>query len=409
MNKVERPVESKYIEQPLGEYVVSFNALNTDIDLNFQSQARWQKDNKQNFCYSLLKNDCTGIGYIVDVQKCYKNCSEPEDKIYFKYYLNKGIKWLIVDGNNRRTTIQNLFNNELKSGLPHTLMFNPKNKNKPYEVLGGNQWNDLDNKIKDFILQNKKVGYHLITRATANQLSELFCELNQGMNLNRNEQRNAFLGTTSTNMRLLVEKYLENREYRIAYRVQNSGKLRSDSSFSTHKTRRNIDYNQCVNAYIYMFGYDLKRKIDDDHIDAVYKIGGQFEQLFDKTNKQFGNYECDFDFFHSNIITPNLNDFKNFGLNVNGQLNLWKFWVHDLKKTRNSDEINVFINEFKNIWKKVWGDTETYHDCRKNAANTNERTGMKIFKDVISGKSIGRFLLQERVINTPLKHKLKLS
>jgi len=409
MNKVERPVESKYIEQPLGEYVVSFNALNTDIDLNFQSQARWQKDNKQNFCYSLLKNDCTGIGYIVDVQKCYKNCSEPEDKIYFKYYLNKGIKWLIVDGNNRRTTIQNLFNNELKSGLPHTLMFNPKNKNKPYEVLGGNQWNDLDNKIKDFILQNKKVGYHLITRATANQLSELFCELNQGMNLNRNEQRNAFLGTTSTNMRLLVEKYLENREYRIAYRVQNSGKLRSDSSFSTHKTRRNIDYNQCVNAYIYMFGYDLKRKIDDDHIDAVYKIGGQFEQLFDKTNKEFGNYECDFDFFHSNIITPNLNDFKNFGLNVNGQLNLWKFWVHDLKKTRNSDEINVFINEFKNIWKKVWGDTETYHDCRKNAANTNERTGMKIFKDVISGKSIGRFLLQERVINTPLKHKLKLS
>jgi hypothetical protein len=158
-----------------------------------------------------------------------------------------------------------------------------------------------------------------------------------------------------------------------------------------------------------MFGYDLKRKIDDDHIDAVYKIGGQFEQLFDKTNKEFGNYECDFDFFHSNIITPNLNDFKNFGLNVNGQLNLWKFWVHDLKKTRNSDEINVFINEFKNIWKKVWGDTETYHDCRKNAANTNERTGMKIFKDVISGKSIGRFLLQERVINTPLKHKLKLS
>jgi len=408
MNKVERPVESKYIEQSLDEYVVTFNASNTDIDLNFQSQARWKKNNKQSFCHSLFKNECTGIGYIVDVQQCYKNCSDPEDKIYFKNYLNKGIKWLIVDGNNRRTTIQNLINDKLKNGLPHTLMFNPKNKNKPYVVLGGNQWSDLDNKIKDFILKNKKVGYHLITRATANQLSELFCELNQGMNLNRNEQRNAFLGTTSKNMRVLVEKYLRNNpEYTIAYRINNSGKLLSPSTFSTHKTRRTIDYNQCVNAYIYMFGYE--RYFDNDNIDAVYKIGGQFEQLFDKTNEEFGNYECDFDFFHSNIITPNLNDFKNIGLNVNGQLNLWKFWGHDLKKTRNSDEINVFINEFKNIWKKVWGDTETYHDYRKNVENTNERTGMKIFKDVISGKQLGRFLLQERVINTPLRHKLKLS
>lgn len=409
MNKVERPVETKYIEQPLGEYVVTFNASNTDIDLNFQSQARWKKKNKQSFCHSLFKNQCTGIGYIVDVQQCYKNCTEPEDKIYFKNYLNKGIKWLIVDGNNRRTTIENLINNELKSGVPHTLMFNPKNKNKPHVVLGGNQWNDLDNKIKDFILKNKNVGYHLITRATANQLSELFCELNQGMDLNRNEQRNAFLGTTSTNMRELVEKYLSNPEYKKAYRIKNSGngRLLSPTTFSNHKTRRFIDYNQGINAYIYMFKYT--RYIDDDKLDSVYKIGGQFEQLFDKTNEKFGNYPSDFDFFHSNIVTPNLNDFMKFGVNLNAQLNLWKFWVHDLEKTRNSAENDVFIKEFMNIWKKVWLDTETYHDIRKNVTSTTERTGLKIFRDVISGKQLSRFLLQERVINEPLRRKLKLS
>ena len=86
----------------------------SDIDLAFQSRARWSYAQKQAFLNSCLVDMSISKFILVDVAACLAVAIEKEDKEYFQGWLDKGVKYLIVDSNNRKTTLEEFINNKIK-------------------------------------------------------------------------------------------------------------------------------------------------------------------------------------------------------------------------------------------------------------------------------------------------------
>ena len=84
------------------------------IDLAFQSRARWTYKQKQAFINSCLVDMSISKFILVDVTACLAVAVEKEDKEYFQRWLDAGVKYLIVDSNNRKTTIEEFIENKIK-------------------------------------------------------------------------------------------------------------------------------------------------------------------------------------------------------------------------------------------------------------------------------------------------------
>ena len=84
------------------------------IDLAFQSRTRWSYAQKQAFINSCLVDMSISKFILVDVAACLAVAIEKEDIEYFQGWLDEGVKYLIVDSNNRKTTLEEFINNKIK-------------------------------------------------------------------------------------------------------------------------------------------------------------------------------------------------------------------------------------------------------------------------------------------------------
>ena len=84
------------------------------IDLAIQSRTRWSYAQKQAFINSCLVDMSISKFILVDVAACLAVAIEKEDIKYFLGWLDEGVKYLIVDSNNRKTTLEEFINNKIK-------------------------------------------------------------------------------------------------------------------------------------------------------------------------------------------------------------------------------------------------------------------------------------------------------
>ena len=77
------------------------------IDLSFQSRARWSDRHKRHFINSCFLDMNINKFILVDIELCHKHSiSGSDDEKYYKHWLDKGFKFLIIDSNNRTETIK---------------------------------------------------------------------------------------------------------------------------------------------------------------------------------------------------------------------------------------------------------------------------------------------------------------
>ena len=153
------------------------------LDLSFQSIERWDENHQKDYASSIIQNKTTSNILIVDVKACYKNSRNKSDKTYFKAILDKGFEFISVDGNNRKVTANNI--------LSDLVSFHGGSYDGHFIDKDNCYWSTLEDRLKDELLNKKAFRMEILERATRDDLRDLFLSINDNVEHNPAEKRNA--------------------------------------------------------------------------------------------------------------------------------------------------------------------------------------------------------------------------
>ena len=176
-----------------------------DIDLAFQSRARWSISQKENFINSCLIDMNISKFVLVDVERC-RDASHKgsDDYKYYDAWIKKGVHYLNVDSNNRTTTFREFANDEVAIPLGDYFV-----NGITYAVTKDtNLYSTMNEDLKQIFLANF-TSVHIVVDATRQQLSDLFMRMNSGESLNFEEQINCSYSTTCDAIRELVDNQVK--------------------------------------------------------------------------------------------------------------------------------------------------------------------------------------------------------
>jgi hypothetical protein len=174
----------------LASAVMRALAKTTFLDGSFNRGGCWDRKQEVKFMTSLITGQAPSKIIIANIQKCLEQCIEgSNDYDYFNNLLLAGYLYVAIDGNNRTNTIVKYLNGqiEIEPGeyeLPDGVIEVKKNqttfKTHP-PILLHHIINNIDISICEYV------------NATRADLSRLFICINNGVQLNPQELRNAIL------------------------------------------------------------------------------------------------------------------------------------------------------------------------------------------------------------------------
>ena len=180
----------------LGQVVSTYH-LNTAPE-NFQRPESWTNKDKKSFFKSLLMDRIEGVIVIVDVDTALYRVKKvaPEDRAIsniFEPILDQGLKYIVLDGNNRLQFLINLVNDVY--GIPEgryeyirhpqdtsTSIFRVTRKN--------NKFSNLPEAVQDTLLE-RLIIMSVYSQIGYDGMSEVFVNTNSGVFPNPQELRNA--------------------------------------------------------------------------------------------------------------------------------------------------------------------------------------------------------------------------
>lgn len=231
----------------------------TGLDLSFQSEERWDINQKSRYATSLVTGMAPSKIIVTNIENCIEPMAEgTDDYNYFQSWLDQGKKYISIDGNNRTQTIDAYLRGEVP--LIHGQY------NLPDGTVTIGEHNDRyinhPKVLKDHIEKNIRVSICEYIVANREDLSNLFININNGVALNPQELRNARLVPFANEIRKLAKEYTVAFEY-----------------IFKNNNRRNID-EQLVNmAVYYAFGASngISKKNKDDAYDDNSYVWQQFQ------------------------------------------------------------------------------------------------------------------------------------
>lgn len=217
---------------------VSYNTLNTSyllksyLDKSFQVgifktnqnnqidvegiDSRWDTEMRQSYIKSVATGNAVTPLVIVDAVECLKNADTQKDKDYFQNIINKGFRYIVVDGWNRVVALLKFKKNLFK--FPKTkkmFVLDSNNVEQFVEVSQPVDYNTLKSaETKNelnllYAIDNAKIYCLTVTKATKKDISELFLRVNDGKTLNGQEKRNGMLNDLADTIKELSEKNIE--------------------------------------------------------------------------------------------------------------------------------------------------------------------------------------------------------
>lgn len=178
------------------------------LDLSFQSEERWADKQRQNFISSVLRRFVPTPITLAHVESCANYCAEQfgvdsEDYKYFDKVRKEGYEYISIDGNNRTRCIEKFFNDQFPLsekehkivGIQHDVYKNwkPTKNTKKYS--------SLPTYVRQFVDDEVKVTCFIVAEASLQDLHDLFLNINDGVQLNAQEKRNAIICTVADKIR----------------------------------------------------------------------------------------------------------------------------------------------------------------------------------------------------------------
>ena len=179
----------------------------------FQRPIAWKVQNRILFFQSILMNRVEGSYVLVDVKSCISRLElagecDSETYKFFKKFLNAGFKYVILDGNNRMSFIQALFNDDfiIPPGKYEYVTDEVNGTITSFVVRKGKQkFSELPERVRE-ILQARQAAISLYTQITLEGMSEVFQNVNSGVPLNGQELRNAYSSLWAEYVRKIADE-----------------------------------------------------------------------------------------------------------------------------------------------------------------------------------------------------------
>ena len=184
------------------------------LDLSFQSEERWSDKQRQNYIRSILRRFVPTPITLADVESCMSYCAkefgeDSDDFKYFKSWKEKGYKYISIDGNNRTRCIAKFYSNKFSLiAKEHKIVgieydnykfWTPSKNNKTYE--------NLPAYVREFMDTNCYVTCFIVKESNLQDLHDLFININDGVQLNAQEKRNAIICVVAEQIRKLAKTY----------------------------------------------------------------------------------------------------------------------------------------------------------------------------------------------------------
>ena len=193
---------------------IDIKATKIFLDLSFQSIFRWDKSQQEKFLRCTLEGYATSPLVFANVEFCLTDARKRGDSTtvqYFEKVKKNGYEYIIIDGNNRMTTLSDFFND--KVGLPIGDYSNLDNTSVKYTVTGDKgqstvKFSKLDTRLQDY-LRNFFLNITVVESVSRKELSLYFDALNDGVKLNAQEIRNSWYSELAEIVRDAGNEYSE--------------------------------------------------------------------------------------------------------------------------------------------------------------------------------------------------------
>lgn len=308
-------------------------------DLAFQAslRTRWSYAQKCGYIASQAVGSAPSSFIFADVERCLEHAHENEkyeDIQYFQYWLDKGVRYLNIDSNNRTINLEAFEKGEFPIA---------KGEYRFDEWIGvigeGCDHYDTLPSVVRKAFDESAITIQLYVDAGRDDLSRIFINVNDGNPLNEPEKRNAFTSDIAKTIRELASKY--------------------DSFFFTKDTlwftendaiRRGID--DFIAAMMYFYFNEFHRSANKANLWSAYEVNS----LEDKHQVKFKGA---FDKF---MRLLKKNDKLKALPNRNSIFDLWTLYVLEIKegKTIDDNKMKMLVSDFVKVVSLLVAEKKTH-------------------------------------------------
>ena len=351
----------------------------------FQSNFRWSLNNQQRYIASILNGRALSSIILGDVEALMKSVKEgtpektnhPSYKFYKKLW-DLGYKFIVIDGNNRTTTIDYFRQDKvplLESDnyqYQHPLFKSIKKSAKLYSQL---------TKAQKAHFNDSTLGVTMVTSGTLEDLGQCFVNVNSQVKLNDQEMRQANVCDFGYKVRELAKKHeatlLEVKKAKV------DGKMKViESALFTKKSmgRRN---HEALIVKISNLVTNGTAKIDPDSLDACYLASHQIaDESFPKVKKIFEQImdyikKCGRSFLDANGITDG---------NIIDLIMLQDYYNENNFEVRDKKKFTIWFNQTQmdknyHLIEKYPEFQKTSHICEKLIDDETGEAVIKHYQD----------------------------
>jgi len=195
-----------------------------ELDLSFQSVMRWLFPKMEKYLQCTMNGYATSPIVLADVNKCLRSAQNSGDQVTIKYFSDlkkRKKKYVIVDGNNRISTLRYFFGDRV--GIPKGEYINMMSKTV-MTIARESQSTVLFSELQP--VQQKYIGLFpinvtIVEDISRKELSLYFDALNEGVKLNHQEIINSWYAKMAEQTRECGEKH-----YNLFNRLVKGGSFR---------------------------------------------------------------------------------------------------------------------------------------------------------------------------------------
>ncbi len=180
------------------------------LDLSFQSVMRWKLPKLEKYLRCTLDGFATSPIVIADIDSCLEAAKGTEDQFTIDYFTDlkkRGFKYVIVDGNNRKSTINWFFDDRV--GMPKGNYENTLS-GKVLSLFRKSQstikYSELEDQQQSYV-NLFPINVTIVEKISRPELSSYFDALNEGVKLNHQEIINSWYSKMAEQVRTWSEKH----------------------------------------------------------------------------------------------------------------------------------------------------------------------------------------------------------
>jgi len=288
----------KNFDHTVNDKIEKLNIFNIDtffrgiiaLCQEFQSNFRWVLKNQQEYIAAIIDGQALTAIIIGDIESLMTsikdNTAEKTNHPSYKFYrklLDQGYVYIVIDGNNRTTTIGDFYNDKVPlfeskdHRYQHPLFRNITKGAKYYSKLNIDQRDHID---------NTKIAVTIVNSGTLEDLGRDFTKVNSQVKLNDQEMRQSNVCDFGRKVRALAEKHDSTFRKKVMGKGANGRPKIIEPALWTdkHIGRRNVEELIVTISVLLCNG---TAKVDKDVLDSCY--GDESDIL--KYNKEFNRVE----------------------------------------------------------------------------------------------------------------------